>query len=242
MEANAGRWRMSYTVRDYQTISGRVSGSYSYPASESGGSDTITLDGDEGVDIVVTVQDDPFQSSVQNCKNNIDIMTASVIATETAQLASKAEAAKKISAGIVQGFFGLINSEINQQMTELSVSLGPKLQEIKNITMRCLALQQQMQNDFHRIRDRYVRLFGDLDRELKIRIQNLDQAAFLLQKIGSDSNEDNTKSRQVTTPLVSWKETQIAQSQMLTYSIRQSAMAIIRSANKRHTNTAKYGR
>ena len=223
---------MSYTVRDFQSISGTVSGSYDYPASENGGSGSITLDWEEGVDIQVTVNDDPFQSSVRSCKQNIDLMTASVVATEVAQLASKAEAAKKISAGVVKGFFGLIQSEINQQMTELSASLGPKIQEINNISTRCLALKQQMEADFHRIRDRYIRLFGDLDQELNKRIRNLDRHAFSLRQISADPTGDSAKSKHVTTPMVSGQETHVVQTQLLTHSIRQGALSIIASANK----------
>ena len=223
---------MSYTVRDFQSISGTVSGSYDYPASENGGSGSITVDWEEGVDIQVTVNDDPFQSSVRSCKQNIDLMTASVVATEVAQLASKAEAAKKISAGVVKGFFGLIQSEINQQMTELSASLGPKIQEINNISTRCLALKQQMEADFHRIRDRYIRLFGDLDQELNKRIRNLDRHAFSLRQISADPTGDSAKSKHVTTPMVSGQETHVVQTQLLTHSIRQGALSIIASANK----------
>jgi hypothetical protein len=227
---------MSYTIRDNQTISGYVTGHYEYPASENGGSGSITLDWEEDVEIQVTVEDDPFQNSVQDCKQNIDLLTASVVATEAAQLASKAQASKQIGAGMVKGFFNLIQSEINQQMVELSTALVPKLQEIKNLVDRCRGLQHQMEADYHRIRDRYIRLFNDLDRELKTRIQSLDRAAFSFRQISADPAGESARSAQVTTPMVSGRETQVVQTQLLIHAIRQSAMAIIQSAHKSITS------
>ena len=92
---------MAYRIRDHQTISGTVSGSFRYPASENGGTQSVSMQWSEGVEILVTVDDDPFQQSVAVCKNDVDLMTASVVATEAAQIASKAEAAKKISGEVV---------------------------------------------------------------------------------------------------------------------------------------------
>jgi len=186
----------------------------------------------EGVEILVTVDDDPFQQSVAVCKNDVDLMTASVVATEAAQIASKAEAAKKISGEVVKGFFGFIQSTLTQQMTKLSMALGPKLQEILNLSARCRALQEQMEKDYNRIKSRYVRLFEDLDTELKKRVHNLDMAAFSLRVASADPVSDSSRSSLVATQALGGRESQLAQSQLLTYSVKHSALSIISSASK----------
>ena len=223
---------MAYRIRDHQTISGTVSGSFRYPASENGGSETVTLEWVEGVEILVTVDDDPFQQSVADCKNDVDLLTASVVATEAAQVASKAEAAQKISGEVVKGFFGFIQSTLTQQMTKLSMSLGPKLQEILNLSARCRALQEQMEKDYNRIKGRYVRLFEDLDKEFKKRIKNLDTEAFSLRLASADPVSDSSRSTLVATQTLGSRETQIAQSQLLTYAVKHSALSIISSASR----------
>jgi hypothetical protein len=159
-------------------------------------------------------------------------MTASVIATEAAQIASKKASSKKIGETVVQGFFGLIQGEIAQQMTELASAFPPKLQELKNFALRCVSLRKQMELDFHRIQERYDRLFGELDRELRLRIKTLDRAAFLMQQECSDPTSDCLKTSQITTPVLSGSEIQIAQTQIASYTIRQRALAMISSSHE----------
>ena len=224
---------MSYNRTETRTIHGSVTGSFSYPSSENGGTEHVTLNWSEDVHIDVTVEDDPFNHGVEACKQHIDAMTASVVATETAQLASKAAASKKVGETVVQGFFGLIQSEIAQQMTELASGFSPKLQELNNFATRCVSLRQQMERDFHRILERYSRLFGDLDRELTLRIKTLDRAAFSLQKQSSDPTADILTNSQVTIPILSGSEIETTQAQLLAHTIRQRAFTMIHSARER---------
>lgn len=223
---------MSYTTRFNDTISGTVSGSVSYPASEHGGSTSVTLHWQENVNIVVRVEDDPFQDSVSTCRRHVDLMTASVAATEAAQIASKLESSKQIGEAISDGFDGLIQSEISQQMTEIEALMPPRLQELRALSDRCVGLRRQMERDFARIADRYGRLFSDLDSELKRRILTLDQKAFnLCQEVGMGASNDTIKVPVVSAVLSAAEQTGVS-NRLQSHRIRQRALGMVESARR----------
>lgn len=223
---------MSYTTRFSDTISGTVSGSVSYPASEHGGSTNVTLHWQEHVNIVVNVEDDPFQDSVSTCRRHVDLMTASVAATEAAQIASKIESSKQIGEAISEGFDGLIQSEISQQMTEIEALMPPKLQELRALSDRCIALRRQMERDFARIGDRYGRLFSDLDSELKRRILTLDQKAFnLCQEVGMGTSGETVMAPVVSAVLSAAEQTGVS-NRLQSHRIRQRASGMVESARR----------
>ena len=172
------------TVR--RTVSKTVyfSESKSYPASEHGG--TLHFSGQETVNIDVEINtyldNRPVVSSVGRCSNNVDGLTASVVATETAEIASRRENSQKISNSIIRGFFGYIRSEISQQMAELKMKTESQLLHLRETAQNCIAKKEQMESDYHRISERYTKIFGELNKELKNRIQELDKPVFKTKK------------------------------------------------------------
>ena len=83
---------MSYSRKFSKTIAVPYSGSksYSYPASEHGGTVTIHYSGTayEEVEVDIHVDTAPFESSVSNCNSNVNTLTASVGAMNLAQCAA----------------------------------------------------------------------------------------------------------------------------------------------------------
>lgn len=223
---------MSYTTKFTETISGSVSGSFSYPASQNGGSHSVTLHWSEPVNVVVRVEDDPFKSSVNSCRSQVDLMTASVAATEAAQIASKMESSRQVGVAITDGFNGLIQSEISQQMIEIEAMMPPKMQELRALSDRCVGLRQQMERDFARIGERYGRLFSDLDSELKRRILALDQKTFTLcQEVGIGSSNEALAAPVVGTVLSAGEQSGVANS-LQSHRIRQRASGMVESARR----------
>ncbi len=172
---------MSYS-RTYQEV---VSGSrtvtvhYDYPASENGGSgsETVTVDIDIPVTIDIDVNTNPFDRSISSANRNVNLLTGSVVATEAAHIAAKVKSSEAISDSIINGFFGLIKSEINQQLTEIKPRVEALLIEILQHQQSCVSKQKQLESDFGRIAERYSKIFLDLDKELRNRIMMLNQSA-----------------------------------------------------------------
>jgi len=169
---------MSYTRRYSETVSKTVS--VSYPSSQEGGSTSVTVD--IPVDVNIHVDTSPFDRSVENCGENVNILTAAVVATESAEIASREFNSRKVANTILGGFFSYIRSEISQQVAELSQNIDADFMHLKELAKSCLAKKKQMEGDYNRISSRYVKIFGDLNNELTNRIYELDKPAFVFKK------------------------------------------------------------
>jgi hypothetical protein len=146
---------------------------------------------EEPIDINIHVDTNPFDHSVANCNSNINMLTGAVVATEAAQVASIDSNAKNVGKTIVEGFFKTIRSEISQQIMELSTRLDATLMHLHELGKRCVEKQTQMQGDYNRIADRYIKIFGDLNSELENRIFEMDKPAFVFKR-ESDQHSQRT--------------------------------------------------
>ena len=165
-------------------VRGSVSGSVSYPASQNGGSKSVTLPYDDQVPVQVNihVDTDSFDASVGNCNQNVNILTGAVVATQTAQVGSIRKNAKKIASTIIAGFFKTIRYEISHKMTELSQKVEALIVHLKELATATLAKKKDMEADYNRITERYTKIFNDLNKELSNRIYELDKPVFLFTK------------------------------------------------------------
>jgi hypothetical protein len=171
---------MSYTRSYRQVVSGSRTVSVSYPASEGGGSRSVTVDIDIPVDISIAVDTRPFDRSVALFAGTVNALGGSVVATGAAQTQAIAQNSQRIATRILGGFFALIRSELAQQIADHRArceTLSLKLQEMM---AACRARKSQMEEDFARTADRYTTLFRDFDRELAKRVRALDGPAFTL--------------------------------------------------------------
>lgn len=176
-------YRRSFTRR----IAISYSGSVSYPASQSGGSVSYSGTAYEDVTVNIDVATDPFEHSVARCNTHVGTLTGAVVATEAAQIASIRDNARKVGRTIVDGFFKTVRSEITQQISELSSRINATLLHLRELAKRCVDKQRQMETDYNRISTRYLRIFEELNGELKNRIFELNRPAFIF-KAESDEN------------------------------------------------------
>lgn len=184
-------YKRSYRERISVHYSGSVS--YSYPASQNGGSGTAHYSGTayEDINVNIDVDTNPFDRSIANCNSNVNLLTGAVVATETAQLVSIDKNAKKVAGTIVKGFFDYIRSDISQQIMELSQRIDAQLLHLRELAKNCVAKQKQMETDYNRISSRYLKIFDDLNNELGNRIFELDKPAFVF-KNNIDKHADRT--------------------------------------------------
>lgn len=167
---------MSYRRRYSETISGVVSDRISYPASENGGSISVSLSWSENVGIEILVDTEAFQGSVHSLRRHVDALTGSVVAAEAAHIHQKAVNASRIAQSVNQGFNQLIRSEISQQLAGLKSRVDSLLLKLKDLGHACRRTQETMQADYERITERYANIFDELDREVHRRVSTLDTA------------------------------------------------------------------
>lgn len=171
-----------YTKKIAVPYSGYATETFSYPASESGGSRTVRVyyEGTayEDVQVDIEVDTDPFDRGVANCNNHVDVLTGSVVATQAAQVESIKQKAKQIGDTVVNGFFNTVRFEISTQIVELQKRVEALLLDMNEKQKKLLALKAQMEKDYHRVSEQYGKIFGELNQELENRVHALDQPVF----------------------------------------------------------------
>ena len=171
-----------YTKRIAVPYSGYTTETFSYPASQSGGTRTVSVHYQgtayEDVQVNINVDTVPFDAGVANCNSHVDALTGSVVATKTAQVASIREKAKQIGDTVVNGFFNTVRFEISTQIVELQKRVDALLLDMHEKQKKLMALKDQMEKDYHRVTAQYGKIFDDLNKELDNRVHALDQPVF----------------------------------------------------------------
>jgi len=221
---------MSYTISRTRTIRGTASGSFSYPASESGGSHEVTVSFARDVEIDIYVDTDPFDGSVHSLRGHVDGLTAAVIATESAHVEEKADSARRVAASLNRGFNGLIRSEISQQMAGLKSRVDSLLLKLRDLGVACRRAQQNMQMDYARITERYAKVFEELDREVERRVTTLDGEAMAVRRHGGEQAGRMFRNRLCGIATVTSAESARAQMRVAGAGLRAQAQQLLQRA------------
>lgn len=171
---------MSYTRKYRQTARDTISVPYPYFDGKNHSTRHQNVSIAVPIEIDITVDTDPFDESITDCNEHVSVLTGSVIASEAAQITSIRKNAKSISGTIVEGFFGLIRSELSQQISEMKPRVEALLIELIKHQESCIGKKSQMEQDYLRISKRYLKLFDELDKEMYNRIRKMDEAAFTI--------------------------------------------------------------
>lgn len=130
------------------------------------------------VKVNLHVDKEPFDDAADVCERQVDALTGTITYSKGEQVEEIKASGTKVTEAIVGGFFGLVRSEISQQMTELKKkveSLSAKLWELSGM------LDEQkkvMERDYADISGRYIKIFNGLDEDCSRRIRSLDKHAF----------------------------------------------------------------
>lgn len=206
---------MSYQRNYNATLSGTVSGTYTYPASESGGAGSMSLNWSEDVSIDILVDTSSFDYGIASLKHHVDGLTGAVVTTETLHIEEKAQSASDIGESVTKGFFNLIRSEISQQVVGLKSRVDSLILKLNDMRLASQLVKQAMEQDYGRITDRYSSIFEELDRELAARIATLDDAAYAFRREASSQGSRSLDTTLSTVPTVFGREVSQAQTALL---------------------------
>ncbi len=167
---------MGYT-RTYSTV---ISGSvgYTYGKSESGGSGTAHWS--ETVVVNIHVDDDLFQSSVNDCNRSIIAVGAEVNEEGRHQLEEKRAGAEKISNALLSGFIGYTKNMFSSKMIELENNCQALLPRINSYQNQLKDIKERMANDYNIIKSRYITYFDTLNNNLQRQMNQLYGPCFKL--------------------------------------------------------------
>ena len=195
-----------------------------------GESDNHDLSHDETVEVNIDVDTDPFDTSVSGCNNNINLLTGSVAATEAAQVASINESSKQVASTIITGFFKNVQSEISTKILELSQRVESRLMHLHEQKKRLVALKEQLESEYQRVKARYTKTITDLNKELENRVKAIDEPIFKMSALVDKSNKRmlDTGSAEVSSIVAS--ENSVLTSQILAASAKKRAQRTMTQA------------
>jgi hypothetical protein len=223
---------MSYSQS--RTVSIPYSGSVHYSGSSGCScgksvsySGSVNYSGHETVHIDVNVNTSPFDNEVERCKNSVNLLTGSVVATQAAQINEINRSANEISSTLTEGFFKAISSEISQQIVQLENEANSSLLHLQKVGEKILNLKKQMEKDYNRISSNYSKTFTDLNNELESRIKNLDDLVFKFEQITEENMDRVIKLGYGSSTAVFGKENGNLQAQICIASAKKNAFNAI---------------
>lgn len=122
----------------------------------------------------------PMGNSLLHIADNVNSATSAVVRSTTAIVEAEALASMQVSRNITAGFHSLIRSQIEQKKAAARSSIDAKSAQLVGEKNAGEAMDLQFQGDFNRIKNRYHRLFGSLNKALKMRVAELDKPVFQL--------------------------------------------------------------
>lgn len=174
--------------------SGTATETFSYPASQNGGSRQVHFHysgvAKDLVKVKIHVDTTPFDASVQNCNSNVNTLTASVGGMSAAQCKSIADNADAVSGTIINGFFQSVRTDLEAQRVELQQAIQARLLLLRQQEQALAGIMSNMRKDYARIASKYVKIFSDLNKELAVRIRQADEPVF---KVADKVNEQNDR-------------------------------------------------
>lgn len=168
---------MSYSETFHASIPVSGTVTVNYPASQNGGSTTVSYYEDVPVKWTVFVNTTPFDDSVQRTELALDALAGSVVALNAAQVQSIRESSRKVADSLSGGFFGLIGKDLSENMVAKLNTMRSKLALLMQYSRDLLAKQERMDEDVARLQRHYYTVFHDLDEDLNHRVSMLDKPA-----------------------------------------------------------------
>jgi len=161
-----------------QRFDSEVSGSLyvTYPASEKGGGQTVHWK--EPISVVVNVDDDPFNMSVDKCVQSMYSVGQDVEDLTKEQLEAKKMAADQISNSLSSGFLSYTKATYSQKMIEYQNLCTALYPQIKKFLDNLANVKTRMEGDFNKIKKTYVDVFQKLDDGLQRDMVRLNKPCF----------------------------------------------------------------
>jgi hypothetical protein len=126
------------------------------------------------------VDTDPMVRKIDEVTTGVGAVGAAVTAMQVAVIASEKKATEKICRSVDNGFYMLLRSKISQRVSEFASVMNSRVGSMMETASSIDHTHKQMQGDFNRIKSRYMKLFGTLDKNLEERVRELDREAMLL--------------------------------------------------------------
>ena len=151
--------------------------------------------------IPCSVDTAPMAAELHSVSNHLKGTTAAVVTMQTAVIAAENKGANKVCSNVNRGFFTLMRSQISQKIANKQSRVEALIMQLGQQKRQLLSIKTNMEREYGRIAERYLRIFTSINKELESRIRQIDQPVFELvnKHMMTSSNRMNALSGWVTT-------------------------------------------
>ena len=133
-------------------------------------------------DFNITVDTRPMADSIDSVNGHVQNVTVAVTAMQAAVISAEREASGKICHNVDSGFYMLMRSQLSQKIAAVASQMYSKMQLMESFKKDIERIMVVMQDDYERIKRRYLKHFDSLDSALETRIHELDKKAYEIRK------------------------------------------------------------
>lgn len=154
----------------------------------------------------------PMARELESVSRKVNGTTAAVVAMRAAVVKAEADAAEHVCQNVNRGFYALIHSQISQKIARLQSDVDSHLMKLNQHRKQLIGIKNRMERDYGMLKARYSKLFGGINKNLQMRVFELDKPTISLAVKDSSAMSNRTKQLTATIP--------VAQLEMLSLSQR----------------------
>lgn len=143
----------------------------------------------------------PMANTMSSVSTHVTATTAAVVTMQGAVIAAERKGAQKVCRNVNRGFLTMMRSQISQKVAYKKSRVDALLFKLAQQKKRLLSIKANMEVQYNRIAERYLRIFSVINRELKNRLLQVDQPVFKFvnKDVAATSNRMNAMSAWVST-------------------------------------------
>lgn len=136
------------------------------------------------------IDTNPMAREIDSVSNHIKGTTTAVVAMQAAVVKAEREAADHVCDNVNKGFYALIHSQISQKIAKLQSEVDSHLMKLNQLRKQLIGIKNRMERDYGMISGRYLKLFNGINKNLQVRVYELDKPTikFAVKEVTAMSN------------------------------------------------------
>lgn len=177
-----------------------------------------------------TVDTQPMAREIESVSQKVKGTTTAIVGMRAAIIAAEAEAADHVCTNVNRGFYTLIHSQISQKIARLQSDVDSHLMKLNQCRKQLLGVKARMERDYGMLTSRYTKLFNGINKNLELRVYELDKPTFNFAI--KDTNAMNNRTVQLTATVpVSQLEMLTASQRIIASNMKYRCQQVVSSVN-----------
>ena len=126
------------------------------------------------------VDTSPMAAELHSVSHHVNATTAAVVTMQSAVIAAENNGANKVCTNVNRGFFTLMRSQISAKIANKQSRVEALIMKLGQQKRLLLGIKSNMEREYGRIAERYLKIFTTINKELETRIRQIDQPVFEL--------------------------------------------------------------